>query len=233
MAVNNQTGAINPLNEIAKSIQKWPKCFFHSDITQAVGKVELDYTLIDLMSFSAHKIHGFKGSGALIMRKNITLLPILFGGDQEDGLRSGTVAVPLDVSLALAVRLSLEQYLNYIDKIKKIHDWLYDQLVKEEDIIMNSATRGHSFHNQFLLKIVTSICCVEALSNAGIMIASTAACSERKKASSAVVLAMFDDQKTRKRIPCVSRFHSKHDGRSKNILHTLKDIFQRLHEAYL
>ncbi|HKM11014.1 MAG TPA: cysteine desulfurase family protein [Bacilli bacterium] len=233
MAVNNQTGAINPLNEIAKSIQKWPKCFFHSDITQAVGKVELDYTLIDLMSFSAHKIHGFKGSGALIMRKNITLLPILFGGDQEDGLRSGTVAVPLDVSLALAVRLSLEQYLNYIDKIKKIHDWLYDQLVKEEDIIMNSPRAGTAFIINFSLKSLPASVVVEALSNAGIMIASTAACSERKKAASAVVLAMFDDQKRAKNTMRISFSFQNTMEEAKIFLHTLKDIFQRLHEAYL
>ncbi|MFA6616827.1 MAG: aminotransferase class V-fold PLP-dependent enzyme, partial [Bacilli bacterium] len=108
-----------------------------------------------------------------------------------------------------------------------------DQLVKEEDIIMNSPRAGTAFIINFSLKSLPASVVVEALSNAGIMIASTAACSERKKAASAVVLAMFDDQKRAKNTMRISFSFQNTMEEAKIFLHTLKDIFQRLHEAYL
>lgn len=90
--VNNETGAINDINLIAKTIKSInPKIIFHSDGVQAFGKIP--YTLskdVDLYSISAHKINALKGVGALIKRKNLNLSPIIIGGGQENGLRSGT-----------------------------------------------------------------------------------------------------------------------------------------------
>jgi len=232
MAVNNQTGAVNPVEKIAKLTKKWPKCFFHSDITQALGKIDIDYTDVDLLSFSAHKIHGFKGSGALIMRKNITLLPLLFGGDQEDGLRSGTVAVPLDVSLALALRLALEQQKKNNERIAIIHHWLYDQLLLEEEVLMNSPRDGSVFIINFSLKSLPSSVVVEALSNAQIMVAATAACSDHKKGASSVVLAMFNNQKRAKNTLRLSLSYQNTMEEAEIFMQTIKSIFKSLREAY-
>ncbi|MDE6373717.1 MAG: cysteine desulfurase [Clostridia bacterium] len=90
--VNNETGAINDINRIAKSVKaKSSRALFHSDGVQAFGKIpfRLD-KVIDLYSISAHKIGGLKGIGALIKRKNLVIKPLIFGGGQENGLRSGT-----------------------------------------------------------------------------------------------------------------------------------------------
>ena len=90
--VNNETGAINDINSIAKNIKAINKnIVFHSDGVQAFGKIpfRLDKN-IDLYSISAHKINGLKGTGALIKRKGLNLFPLIFGGGQENGLRSGT-----------------------------------------------------------------------------------------------------------------------------------------------
>lgn len=90
--VNNETGAVNDVLALAKKV-KWKnaRCLFHSDGVQAFGKLDIRLTTdVDLYSVSAHKIGGIKGTGALIKRKGLALSPLLFGGGQENGLRSGT-----------------------------------------------------------------------------------------------------------------------------------------------
>ena len=74
MLVNNETGAINPLKEVKEVLKSYPSIVFHSDAVQGVGKIPFDYNLVDAFTLSGHKIHGLKGSGALIKRKNIRLV---------------------------------------------------------------------------------------------------------------------------------------------------------------
>lgn len=90
--VNNETGAINPISEIAKKVKsKNPRVVFHSDGVQAFGKIPVRLSKeIDLYSVSAHKIGGLKGTGALIRRKSLAISPFVYGGGQESGKRSGT-----------------------------------------------------------------------------------------------------------------------------------------------
>lgn len=92
MHVNNETGAINDINYIAREIKKInPKAVFHSDGVQAYGKIPVSLSSdVDLYSVSAHKINGLKGVGALIKKKNVNVAPLILGGGQEGGLRSGT-----------------------------------------------------------------------------------------------------------------------------------------------
>ena len=92
MHVNNETGAINNVNEIAKNIKAIDKSIiFHVDGVQAYGKIPFKLSSnIDLYSISAHKINALKGTGALIKRKNLNVSPLIIGGGQENGLRSGT-----------------------------------------------------------------------------------------------------------------------------------------------
>ncbi|MGI6714254.1 MAG: cysteine desulfurase family protein [Bacilli bacterium] len=233
MAVNNQTGAISPLKEIAQLLTKYPKCLFHSDVTQGIAKTKLPYQVLDLLSFSAHKIHGLKGSGALILKKNLALKPLFYGGEQEEGLRSGTVAVPLDVCLAQVLRLSLKREEETRTKVQTIHDFLYHQLVKEDDLVMNSPLHASPYIINFSLRHLPSSVVVEALSNAGIMVASTAACSERKNLLSASVLSMFNDQKRAKNTIRISFSYDNTMEEAQVFLTTLKGIFKKLHEAYL
>lgn len=91
MAVSNETGAINDLARIRNLIDRFqPQAKFHSDIVQAFGKVEVDFDVLDYATISAHKIYGPKGIGALCMKNGSKLKPLLLGGGQEGGLRSGT-----------------------------------------------------------------------------------------------------------------------------------------------
>ena len=112
MAVNNEIGVIQPLAEIGK-ICREKKAFFHTDAAQAAGKIALDVEAmnIDLMSISGHKIYGPKGIGALYVRRKprVRLVPLIVGGGQERGFRSGTLPTPLCVGLGEACEIALKE----------------------------------------------------------------------------------------------------------------------------
>ncbi|KAI1446242.1 cysteine desulfurase [Annulohypoxylon stygium] len=140
MAVNNEIGVIQPLEEIGKLCRK-KKVFFHTDGAQAVGKIPLDVNAmnIDLMSISSHKIYGPKGIGACYVRRRprVRLEPIISGGGQERGLRSGTLAPPLVVGFGEACRIA-KQELEYDSKrIKALSDRLLKGLLALEHTNQN------------------------------------------------------------------------------------------------
>ena len=112
MAVNNEIGVIQPLAEIGK-ICREKKAFFHTDAAQAAGKIALDVEAmnIDLMSISGHKIYGPKGIGALYVRRKprVRLVPLIVGGGQERGFRSGTLPTPLCVGLGEAAEIAMKE----------------------------------------------------------------------------------------------------------------------------
>lgn len=108
MHANNEIGTISPIREISE-IAHSGGCLIHTDAVQSIGKIPLDVRAlgVDLMSFSAHKIYGPKGIGALYVRRGVPMAPIIRGGGQERGLRPGTENVPLAVGFAEALRLAL------------------------------------------------------------------------------------------------------------------------------
>lgn len=113
MTVNNETGVIQPIREIGALLRKHRGVYFHTDAAQAAGKINLDVNEmnVDLMSISGHKIYGPKGIGAAYVRRRprVRLEPILSGGGQERGLRSGTLAPPLVVGLGEAARIAKQE----------------------------------------------------------------------------------------------------------------------------
>ncbi len=107
MAANNETGVLQPMGDIGRLIrERCPAAVFHTDATQAIGKIPIDlqsdWQDIDLLSFSAHKFHGPKGIGGLYIRPGLELDPLVLGGGQQHGLRSGTINTPALAGLAIA-----------------------------------------------------------------------------------------------------------------------------------
>jgi cysteine desulfurase len=123
MAVNNEIGVIQPLADIGK-ICREKKVFFHTDAAQAAGKILLDVEAmnIDLMSISGHKIYGPKGIGALYVRRKprVRLVPLIVGGGQERGFRSGTLPTPLCVGLGEAAEICLKEMDGEAKRLKKL-----------------------------------------------------------------------------------------------------------------
>jgi cysteine desulfurase len=141
MAVNNEIGVIQPLAEIGK-ICREKKTFFHTDAAQAAGKIPLDVEAmnIDLMSISGHKIYGPKGIGALYVRRKprVRLVPLIVGGGQERGFRSGTLPTPLCVGLGEAAEIALKEMDGEAERLKKLQERMLKGLQsKLTDIVVN------------------------------------------------------------------------------------------------
>ena len=137
VGVNSEVGLIQPIEKIAKIVKKYPKCYFHSDITQCIGKVKVDLSLIDLASFSGQKFYGMKGIGCLIKKENIIIEPLIHGGKSTTIYRSGTPTIALIVSLAKSLRLVCEDYENKYNKVFELKKYLIDKL-ENLDVCVNS-----------------------------------------------------------------------------------------------
>ncbi len=143
MLVNNETGCIFPVKETAQYIKdNGFNTVLHSDCVQAFGKLNIDTKSLgaDLITASGHKIHGPKGIGFLYKAKNINISPIIFGGNQEKGLRSGTEAVPTIAGLKGALdELKIN---NSFDKVADLHKYAVEQLSTLPDCVINSPKLG-------------------------------------------------------------------------------------------
>lgn len=144
MAVNNEIGVIQPLKEIG-AICRERGVFFHTDAAQAFGKIPLNVEEmnIDLMSISGHKIYGPKGIGAIFIRRRprVRLVPMIHGGGQERGFRSGTLPTPLVVGLGKAAEIARLEMGAENERIGKLYDKLYNSLVSNiKDVYLN----GHA-----------------------------------------------------------------------------------------
>lgn len=184
MHVSNETGAVNDivkLVEIAKNIN--PKVVFHCDGVQALGKIKVDVDAlgVDMYTISAHKIYGMKGVGALYVANNIRLKPIIYGGEQEEGLRSGTENV-LGIKLFSAVVESAvrNQKVNY-EKVTELKNRLLELLENSGiEYILNS----YATNSPYVLSISFKNCRAETLlymlDDMGIMVGNGSACSSKK-----------------------------------------------------
>ena len=141
MFANNEVGTIQPIKEIS-TIAHENNVVFHTDAVQAVGKVPIDVKKlgIDLLSISAHKINGPKGVGALYIRKGITISPLISGGGQENGLRSGTENVASIIGFGMACKLAKENMDQNITHFKNLTSNLINRVLKE---IPGSILNGH------------------------------------------------------------------------------------------
>lgn len=143
MAVNNEIGVIQPLEEIGK-ICRENKIFFHTDAAQAVGKIPIDVEKmnIDLMSVSGHKLYGPKGVGCMYIRRRprVRIEPLIHGGGQERGLRSGTVPTPLVVGLGEASRLAQAEMQKDYDHVAELSKKLIEGITSQiPDVVQNGS----------------------------------------------------------------------------------------------
>lgn len=227
MATNNETGSNNDILALSKIVHTFPKAFFHVDVTQAIGKRDLPYSSIDLFSFSGHKIHGLKGTGTLILKKNITLLRQIDGGDQEYFFRAGTDNLPGDEALAVALEEATKNLKDNIAHAKEISSFLREGLEKNDEILMNSPLEGSPFILNFSLKRKKASVVTEALSHEGIYVSSVSACNSKGEPVSYVLEAMgFSKERAMNSIRLsFSRENTLEEA--KTFLNTLQNILER------
>lgn len=190
MMVNNETGAINPIRECADYVHANSRAAFHMDGVQALGKVPVDLSIVDMATFSAHKIYGLKGSALFYKKKNIQILPLISGGQQEEGLRAGTSNAPADIVFAKTVRLALEELGKNYTYVKGLNDWLRKELCSCEDIVINSSKDASPYILNISVLCIGSEVMLNALNEKGFAVSAQSTCSSKSKAISHVLLKM-------------------------------------------
>lgn len=190
MHVNNETGAVNPIEEIAAVVHEHPTAVFHSDLVQSFGKEEVPWKSLDLASVSAHKLHGLKGSGFLFRKKNLKLQPLIFGGQQEQGMRGGTDNAPADIALAKTVRLALE----HRDEDRKLAQAINTRLRQGLGALPGARIQSPEDAAPWILNVsfasITSEVLMNALDARGICVSAKSTCESRSSNESEVLKAM-------------------------------------------
>ena len=185
-AVNSEIGIVEPIEEIGKILKDYPKCFFHSDLTQIIGKKEINLENVDLASFSAHKFFGLKGIGGLIKKYKINLVPLIHGGKSTTIYRSGTPAVALIASFAKALRLAyvdIEKHYNYVTKLNNM---VKEELEKYSNIHINSNNKCSPYILNLSVMGIKPETMLHALEEEEIFISTQTACSSGNSYSKAV-----------------------------------------------
>jgi cysteine desulfurase len=195
MLVNNETGAIQPVSYARNAVKKAKSpAVIHCDAVQAYMKFPIrpDKLGVDLLSVSSHKIHGPKGAGALYVRSGARILPVLFGGGQENGLRSGTEPLPAIAGFGEAAKEAFENLAKTYETTTSIRDYIIDSLKDDSLIVFNPKTiaelspleRRERFAPQivnFSVKSIRSETMLHFLESKKVYVSSGSACSKGAK----------------------------------------------------
>lgn len=188
MAVNNIVGTVQPVEEIAEILKEYPKAHFHVDATQAVGKADINYKDVDTLSISAHKFHGIKGAGALIMKELKSMSPVFYGGGHEKNIRSGTVNLPAIAAMAKALRLSHEHTNDTFSRIDGYNRSVRNALADYRSIVIQPSDTPHILNMSYVGAKGEVV--VNALSEKNIMVSTTSACASKLATLNETLTAM-------------------------------------------
>lgn len=231
MYVNNECGCVLNLDEIKDVISKSnnKKIVFHSDLAQSLCKEKINFSLFDMSTISSYKIHGLKGIGALVKKRNIDLEPLVYGGGQEFNLRSGTLSYPLIHSFAFAIKKYIKDFDKNYAYIKSLWDFAYEELNKISGIKVHNDFKRHC---PFILNFSTinkeSSIVVEALSNKEIYVSTKSSCSSKLKVVSYVIyeLTKNENEATNSIRISFSKFNSKDE--IKVFINALEEILNTI-----
>ena len=190
MAGNNEIGTLEPIGDIGR-ICRDRGILFHTDAVQALGKVDIEIEAVDLLSASAHKLHGPKGVGFLVVRRGTRLVPLFHGGGHERGLRSGTENVPGIVGFAAAVRLALAERREVTDAMRRMRRRLIDRVLQIPGTRLNGHPEQSLPHiTNFSFAAIEGESLVMKLDEAGIATSTGSACSSPNLEPSHVLVAI-------------------------------------------
>ncbi|PTJ07454.1 cysteine desulfurase [Staphylococcus simulans] len=190
MHVNNITGQIQPIEAIAEILEAYPKAHFHVDAVQAIGKTPLHFNGVDSVSFSGHKFNGLKGQGLLLVRNIHNLEPVIHGGGQEYGLRSGTVNLPVDIAIVKALKHAVSEQEQLNSRLTEWNEDLRNFFKAYLGVHVNSPHQSAPHILNVGFDGVKGEVLVNAFSKQGIMLSTTSACSSKHSRLNEVLLAM-------------------------------------------
>lgn len=194
----SEVGTIQPISELAKIVKKSSSALFHTDAVQIAGRLPIDVQQlgVDLLSISSHKIYGIQGAGALYLKPEVKIQPLLLGGGQENQLRSGTQALPAIAGFGLAASLAQQELESESLRLRELRDYFIDLLLSECPWLSLTGDAYYRLphHASFLInhpqQELTGRKMIRELNLAGIGISAGSACSSGTSVPSPVLLAM-------------------------------------------
>ncbi|SGX09867.1 aminotransferase class-V protein [Staphylococcus argenteus] len=190
MYVNNVTGQIQPIAEMAEILKQYPKVHFHVDAVQAFGKIPVDFKNVDSLSLSGHKFNGLKGQGVLLVNHIQNIEPIIQGGGQEYGVRSGTINLPSDIALVKAMKIANDNRESLHTYVASLNKDIREFVESFRGVYINSAINGSPFILNISFPGVKGEVLVNAFSKYDIMVSTTSACSSKRNKLNEVLTAM-------------------------------------------
>ncbi len=192
--VDSEVGNIQPIQEIAKLVKKYPNCYLHVDATQAIGKIKLDLRDVDLISFAPHKFNGLNGFGVLVKRKDIVLEPLINGGASTTIYRSGTPVIGQICALERALELTFKRFSKQYEYVSKLNKILRGRLAQYKNVVINTK----SIDNPYILNIsaigIKAVDFKAELEKYGVCVSIKSACTVTITPSR-IVMAMTHDRK--------------------------------------
>lgn len=175
--VDSELGVRQPIDEISKIVKAYPNCFFHSDATQALGKIPVSCEPVDCMTFTPHKFYGLNGCGVLIKKENIVLSPLIHGGSSTTIYRSGTPALGLAASIDKALELATGHLEDRQLQVKEKNEFLRKNLLQYKKVRINSTDYSVPHILNLSVQGVKGGAFQEALEQEGICVSVKSACS--------------------------------------------------------
>ena len=175
--VDSELGIKQDIDTISKIVKKYPKCYLHIDATQAIGKIKVDFTNIDFLSMSAHKIFGIKGIGLLVKKENIAIDNLIHGGKSTTIYRSGTPALPLICSLMKALELIIPNIDKNYEYVSSLSRKIKDNLKKYDNIHINSTENSIPYIINFSVIGVKPETFIHTMEEEDIYLSTKSACS--------------------------------------------------------
>ncbi len=191
-AVDSELGIEQPIREISEILREYPKCFFHVDCTQALGKISIDFRLMDFASMSIHKIYGMKGIGILVKKKNIVITNLIHGGKSSTLYRGGTPALPLIVSSMKAMDIILpvmDKHYQYVSKLKRM---LMDFFKQYSNVFINSTQYSIPYVINISIPNIKPETFIHGMDEYDICLSTKSACSSSDTMSDAVYAVTKD-----------------------------------------
>jgi len=190
MHVNNETGVVQDIESLCKAAkEKHDGLLFHCDAVQSFGKhtIYLNRWGIDLLSASAHKIHGLKGTGFLYARNPVLLKPLIHGGGQQNGVRPGTENVIGIAAMGAAAADAFAAMDENMKRVSAVKEWLMQVQERIENVMLNGAADGSPYIVNFSFQGVRAEVLLHALESEGICVSAGSACSAKQKYSQVLV----------------------------------------------
>ncbi len=174
--VDSEIGLKQPIEAIGEILREYPNCVFHTDASQAVGKISTNFNNVDLVTITPHKFYGLNGIGIVIKKKDISLTPQINGGKSLTIYRSGTPDTASIVSLKLALEIAVENLSNRYDYIKELSEILKQELKKYKNVHINNTDASIPHTINFSVKGIKSIDLQKKLEDYNIYVSTKTSC---------------------------------------------------------